>query len=117
MSPRDVGRFARGRIKERCLRAGGTARFLFPSATSAQVVAGPLTRTVKPDEWSDWPRGVKGAAGRKMRRTRLNRKTLSGLLACLFGCVPPGLAAAQTLTVGATSSTSDAPIYIADKQG
>jgi NitT/TauT family transport system substrate-binding protein len=47
----------------------------------------------------------------------LNRKTLSGLLACLFACVPPGLAAAQTITVGATSSTSDAPIYIADKQG
>ena len=47
----------------------------------------------------------------------MNRKTLSGLLACLFACVPPGVAAAQTLTVGATSSTSDAPIYIADKQG
>jgi NitT/TauT family transport system substrate-binding protein len=47
----------------------------------------------------------------------LNRKILSGLLACLLACVSPGLAAAQTITVGATSSTSDAPIYIADKQG
>ena len=29
----------------------------------------------------------------------------------------PRLVGAQTITVGATSSTSDAPIYIADKKG
>ena len=29
----------------------------------------------------------------------------------------PQVAGAQTITVGATSSTSDAPIYIADKKG
>src|SRR2546422_10498615 len=31
--------------------------------------------------------------------------------------MPTGTAAAQAITVGATSSTSDAPIYIADKKG
>ena len=38
------------------------------------------------------------------------------LLFCA-GVLLPRLAGAQTITVGATSSTSDAPIYIADKMG
>jgi NitT/TauT family transport system substrate-binding protein len=47
----------------------------------------------------------------------LNRNTLFALLACLSASALPDIAAAQSVTVGATSSTSDAPIYIADKQG
>jgi NitT/TauT family transport system substrate-binding protein len=39
-----------------------------------------------------------------------------GLAWCGF-LAPAGMAAAQAITVGATSSTSDAPIYIADKKG
>ena len=38
------------------------------------------------------------------------------LLFCAWVLLPR-LAGAQTITVGATSSTSDAPIYIADKKG
>ncbi len=38
------------------------------------------------------------------------------VLFCAGTLLPP-LAQAQTITVGATSSTSDAPIYIADKKG
>ena len=46
---------------------------------------------------------------------RLNGRILLGLVALAFAfCVP---AVAQTITVGATSSTSDAPIYIADRKG
>lgn len=46
---------------------------------------------------------------------RLNGRILLGLVALAFAfCVP---AVAQTITVGATSSTSDAPIYIADRRG
>jgi NitT/TauT family transport system substrate-binding protein len=46
---------------------------------------------------------------------RLNGRILLGLVALAFAfCVP---AVAQTITVGATSSTSDAPIYIADHKG
>ena len=48
------------------------------------------------------------------------QKTLFGLVACalLYALPPPiGTAAAQAITVGATRSTSDAPIYIADKKG
>jgi NitT/TauT family transport system substrate-binding protein len=44
----------------------------------------------------------------------------SRMLLALFACAalaPTGTAAAQTITVGATSSTSDAPIYIADRKG
>src|SRR4029450_1349025 len=47
-------------------------------------------------------------------------KPLFGLVACaiLYALpIPIGTAAAQAITVGATSSTSDAPIYIADKKG
>jgi NitT/TauT family transport system substrate-binding protein len=48
-----------------------------------------------------------------------------GLVRCTVRCglvwcvllAPAGMAAAQAITVGATSSTSDAPIYIADKKG
>jgi NitT/TauT family transport system substrate-binding protein len=40
-----------------------------------------------------------------------------GLIVCALLLAPCGTAAAQTITVGATSSTSDAPIYIADKKG
>src|ERR1700726_598936 len=48
-------------------------------------------------------------------------KTLShmpviAILACAM-LLAPHIAAAQTITVGATSSTSDAPIYIAEKKG
>jgi NitT/TauT family transport system substrate-binding protein len=48
------------------------------------------------------------------------QKASFGLVACalLYALPPPiGTAAAQAITVGATSSTSDAPIYIADKKG
>jgi NitT/TauT family transport system substrate-binding protein len=46
---------------------------------------------------------------------RLNGRILPGLVALAFAfCVP---AVAQTISVGATSSTSDAPIYIADRKG
>ena len=44
----------------------------------------------------------------------------NGTLFALFMCAslaPSGMAAAQAITVGATSSTSDAPIYIADNKG
>ncbi len=44
----------------------------------------------------------------------------SRMLLALFACAalaPTGKAAAQTITVGATNSTSDAPIYIADRKG
>src|SRR5262249_58059780 len=44
------------------------------------------------------------------------RKALFGLVAALV-LVAATPAAAQQITVGATSSTSDAPIYIADKKG
>jgi NitT/TauT family transport system substrate-binding protein len=40
-----------------------------------------------------------------------------GLIVCALLLAPCGMAAAQAITVGATSSTSDAPIYIADKKG
>src|SRR5499426_377124 len=48
------------------------------------------------------------------------QKALFGLVACAVLYALPvsiGTAAAQAITVGATSSTSDAPIYIADKKG
>jgi NitT/TauT family transport system substrate-binding protein len=45
----------------------------------------------------------------------VNCKASFGLVASLFALATP--AVAQSITVGATSSTSDAPIYIADKQG
>src|SRR5262245_2368065 len=47
-------------------------------------------------------------------------KTPFGFVVCAFLYAMPapiGAAAAQAITVGATSSTSDAPIYIADKKG
>src|ERR1700692_918294 len=46
-----------------------------------------------------------------MKHGRLPGRVLIAALA------PAGAAAAQASTVGATSSTSDAPIYIADKKG
>src|SRR5246127_1176304 len=48
------------------------------------------------------------------------RKTPFGFVVCAFLYAlptPTGTAAAQAITVGATSSTSDAPIFIADKKG
>src|SRR5215831_18538603 len=48
------------------------------------------------------------------------QKALFGLVscACLYASpTPTGTAAAQAITVGATSSTSDAPIFIADHKG
>jgi len=48
------------------------------------------------------------------------RKTPFGFVvcACLYALpTPTGTAAAQAITVGATSSTSDAPIFIADQKG
>jgi NitT/TauT family transport system substrate-binding protein len=55
----------------------------------------------------------------------LQSRTWFGLVLCTVRCglvwcvllAPAGMAAAQAITVGATSSTSDAPIYIADKKG
>ena len=52
--------------------------------------------------------------------TRLNKRTPPAILACAFlsaFLAPSDMAAAQAITVGATSSTSDAPIFIADKKG
>ena len=46
----------------------------------------------------------------------MSKSTSSAIIACALLALPH-LAAAQTVTVGATSSTSDAPIYIADKKG
>ena len=46
----------------------------------------------------------------------MNARVLSGLIVGAL-LSPPGLASAQTITVGAASTTSDAPIYIADKKG
>jgi NitT/TauT family transport system substrate-binding protein len=46
----------------------------------------------------------------------LSNKTSVAIVICTLLALP-GVAAAQTITVGATSSTSDAPIYIADKKG
>src|ERR1700747_358321 len=45
-----------------------------------------------------------------------SHKPVIAILACAMLWVPH-IAAAQTITVGATSSTSDAPIYIAEKNG
>jgi NitT/TauT family transport system substrate-binding protein len=47
---------------------------------------------------------------------RLKSKSLFALVVGAW-LVPAAMAAAQPVTVGATSSTSDAPIYIADKKG
>jgi len=49
--------------------------------------------------------------GKRMKHGRLPGLILMAMLASA------GAATAQTVTVGATSSTSDAPIYIADKKG
>jgi ABC-type nitrate/sulfonate/bicarbonate transport system substrate-binding protein len=46
----------------------------------------------------------------------LSNKPVIAILACAM-LWAPHIAAAQTITVGATSSTSDAPIYIAEKKG
>ncbi len=46
----------------------------------------------------------------------MNNQALFALAVCGF-LTPIGTAAAQAITVGATSSTSDAPIYIADRKG
>ncbi|MET0471240.1 MAG: ABC transporter substrate-binding protein, partial [Xanthobacteraceae bacterium] len=46
----------------------------------------------------------------------MNNRTLLAILVCA-SLAPPAKAAAQAITVGATSSTSDAPIFIADKKG
>jgi NitT/TauT family transport system substrate-binding protein len=45
-----------------------------------------------------------------------SNKPVIAILVCAMLCAPH-IAAAQTITVGATSSTSDAPIYIAEKKG
>src|ERR1700736_805508 len=46
----------------------------------------------------------------------LSHMPVIAILACAM-LLAPHIAAAQTITVGATSSTSDAPIYIAEKKG
>ena len=46
----------------------------------------------------------------------MKRKPVTIILAIML-LLMPGIAAAQVITVGATSSTSDAPIYIAEKKG
>jgi NitT/TauT family transport system substrate-binding protein len=46
----------------------------------------------------------------------LRRKILLGLLACAM-LAPASTGAAQTIMVGATTSTSDAPIFIAERKG
>jgi NitT/TauT family transport system substrate-binding protein len=45
-----------------------------------------------------------------------SHKPVIAILVCAMLCAPH-IAAAQTITVGATSSTSDAPVYIAEKKG
>ena len=45
----------------------------------------------------------------------MNNHALFALAVC--GFLAPTTAAAQAITVGATSSTSDAPIFIADQKG
>src|ERR1700681_3688733 len=46
----------------------------------------------------------------------LSHMPVIAILACAM-LLAPHIAAAQTITVGSTSSTSDAPIYIAEKKG
>src|SRR5260370_269658 len=51
---------------------------------------------------------------------RLKVGALFGLVLCALWCAflaGADMAAAQAVTVGATSSTSDAPVYIADQKG
>jgi NitT/TauT family transport system substrate-binding protein len=47
----------------------------------------------------------------------LKTRVLPGTVLCCVLLASVNMAAAQAITVGATSSTSDAPIYIADKKG
>src|SRR5262249_34758085 len=58
-----------------------------------------------------WARGGGGPMGRSMRRRYLPLFVLCAARA------PPGAALAEPITVGATNSTSDAPIFIADRKG
>ena len=51
-----------------------------------------------------------------LEEMRVKGKIIFALVVCA-GLMPAGMAAAQAITVGATSSTSDAPIYIADRKG
>jgi NitT/TauT family transport system substrate-binding protein len=51
------------------------------------------------------------------RRPVLNKKTSVAIVACALLAALPHSAAAQAITVGTTGSTSDAPIFIADKKG
>jgi NitT/TauT family transport system substrate-binding protein len=51
-----------------------------------------------------------------LEEMRVKGKIVFALVVCA-GLMPAGMAAAQAITVGATSSTSDAPIYIADRKG
>jgi len=72
--------------------------------------------TCKPDPlWFDVGCAREASAsnqqGKRMKHGRLPGLILMAVLASA------GAATAQTVTVGATSSTSDAPIYIADKKG
>jgi len=72
--------------------------------------------TCKPDPlWFDAGCAREASAsnqqGKRMKHGRLPGLILMAVLASA------GAATAQTVTVGATSSTSDAPIYIADKKG
>src|SRR2546423_12073820 len=48
-------------------------------------------------------------------RMMIKTKLLFGFFACM--ALVPDIAAAQTINVGAASTTSDAPIYIADNKG
>src|SRR3979490_2402808 len=84
--------------------------------TSAAFNQASVPTTCKPDPlWFDAGCAREASAsnqqGKRMKHGRLPGLILMAVLASA------GAATAQTVTVGATSSTSDAPIYIAGKKG
>ena len=52
-----------------------------------------------------------------MKKTVVRALVRAGAIACLAALASPGAAGAQTVRVGAASTFSDAPIYIADRKG
>jgi NitT/TauT family transport system substrate-binding protein len=75
---------------------------------------------------ADYPRFVASAITRSLKSVRvrkdmrMKKNPRLAIRVCALLCAlsaATGMAAAQAITVGVTSSTSDAPIFIADKKG
>jgi NitT/TauT family transport system substrate-binding protein len=75
---------------------------------------------------TDYPRFVASAITRSLKSVRvrkdmrMKKNPRLAIRVCALLCAlsaATGMAAAQAITVGVTSSTSDAPIFIADKKG